>query len=50
VLRAATQPERYPLVFTDLRKAVVRRFPYSVFFRARGECLDCTVDRRFFGY
>ena len=39
VLRAAMQPEKYPLVLTDVRKAVARRFPYSVFFRARGECL-----------
>lgn len=39
VLRAATHPERYPLVFADVRKAVARRFPYSVFFRVRSERL-----------
>lgn len=39
VLHAAANPERYPFVFSDVRKAVARRFPYSVFFRVRGASL-----------
>lgn len=39
VIRAAIHSNRYPLVFADVRKAVARRFPYSVFFRVRNECL-----------
>lgn len=39
VRRASTHPDRYPLVLADVRKAVARRFPYSVFFRVRNECL-----------
>ena len=35
VLQAAANPERFPVVFADVRKAVTRRFPYSVFFRIR---------------
>lgn len=34
VLRAATHPERYPVVVGDVRRAVARRFPYSIFFLA----------------
>jgi plasmid stabilization system protein ParE len=39
VLRAAAHPERYPIVTGDVRKAVARRFPYSVFFRTRDDAL-----------
>lgn len=28
-------PERYPLVYRDLRRVLVRRFPYKVYFAAR---------------
>lgn len=35
VLRAAAAPERYPVVFGDIRRTVARRFPYSVYFRVR---------------
>lgn len=37
--RAAAHPERYPIVAGDVRKAVARRFPYSVFFRTRADTL-----------
>lgn len=30
---AATQPERFPLKHKQIRCVIVRRFPYSVFFR-----------------
>ena len=39
VIHAAANPERYPFAFSDVRKAVARRFPYSVFFRVRGTSL-----------
>jgi plasmid stabilization system protein ParE len=39
VHQAAAHPERYPLVLADVRKAVARRFPYSVFFRVRHDSL-----------
>ena len=39
ILRVAEKPERFPLILADVRKAVARRFPYSVFFRVRGASL-----------
>ena len=30
---AATYPERFPVKHADIRRAPVRRFPYSVFYR-----------------
>ena len=35
VAKAAANPERYPIVFGDVRLAVARRFPYAVYFRVR---------------
>lgn len=32
--RIAANPQIHATVFADIRKAVVRRFPYSVFYRA----------------
>src|SRR5262249_13705026 len=39
VEKAAEHPERYPLVFGDVRRAVCRRFPFAVYFRVRGDSL-----------
>lgn len=39
ILRAAGHPDQYPLVYADVRRAVARRFPYSVFFRIRDKRL-----------
>jgi toxin ParE1/3/4 len=39
VARAAATPARYPIVFRDVRRTVARRFPYSIYFRVRGETL-----------
>jgi plasmid stabilization system protein ParE len=36
---AAEFPARYPMVTGDVRRAVARRFPYSVFFRCRADTL-----------
>ena len=35
VANAAAAPQRYPVVFGDIRRTVARRFPYSVYFRVR---------------
>jgi plasmid stabilization system protein ParE len=35
VARAAVAPERYPVVFGNIRCTVARRFPFSVYFRVR---------------
>jgi len=37
--RAAESPILYPMVFGDIRRTATRRFPYSIFFRVRGEFL-----------
>ena len=39
ITRAATAPERYPVVYGDIRRTVARRFPYSVYFRVRGDSM-----------
>ena len=39
VAKAAADPERFPIVFGDVRRAVARRFPYSVYFRVRRDSM-----------
>jgi plasmid stabilization system protein ParE len=39
VSRAAAAPERYPIVFGDIRRTVARRFPFSVYFRVRRDSM-----------
>jgi plasmid stabilization system protein ParE len=39
VARAAAAPERYPIVFGDIRRTVARRFPFSVYFKVRGNLM-----------
>ena len=39
VANAAAAPQRYPVVFDDIRRTVARRFPYSVYFRIRSDAL-----------
>lgn len=39
VSKAAANPEHYPIVFGDVRRAVTRRFPFSVYFRVRGDSM-----------
>lgn len=37
-------PERFPTVYKEFRRALLRRFPYSVFFRTRqGEIVVAAV-------
>ncbi len=37
--RAAATPQRHPVVFRDVRRAVARRFPFTVYFRVRSDML-----------
>ena len=39
ITRAATAPERHPVVYGDIRRTVARRFPYSAYFRVRGDSM-----------
>lgn len=39
VTSAAAAPLRCPTVLRDIRRTVARRFPYSVYFRTRGDAL-----------
>ena len=36
--RACESPQQFPIVVRDIRRVVVSRFPYSVFFRVRPAC------------
>ncbi|MBN8443580.1 MAG: type II toxin-antitoxin system RelE/ParE family toxin [Thauera sp.] len=35
--RIATNPLLYPAVYRDVRKAALKRFPYCIYFRLRGD-------------
>jgi plasmid stabilization system protein ParE len=35
--RVASNPEQFPILYRDVRKAVARRFPYCVYFRERNQ-------------
>jgi plasmid stabilization system protein ParE len=35
IANAVANPEHYPIVFGEVRRAVARRFPFSVYFRVR---------------
>ena len=37
--RMSANPRQFPIVFKDVRRAVLRRFPYSLFFVMEGETL-----------
>lgn len=37
--RAAEHPQRCPVVFSDVRRTVCRRFPFAVYFRVRDNAL-----------
>ena len=39
IANAAAGPLRYQLIFGDIRRAVARRFPFSVYFRLRSNKL-----------
>ena len=35
----SSNPDAFPEVIDGIRKAVIKRFPYSLYFRARGESI-----------
>lgn len=35
--KVANQPNRYPVVFRDLREAPVRKFPFCVYYRVKAD-------------
>lgn len=37
--KIAASPERYPVVFESVRRTVLRRFPYAIYFRQRQDVL-----------
>jgi hypothetical protein len=39
-MRAAQTPEAFPIVYRGLRRLVLRRFPYVVYFGQDGEVLQ----------
>jgi plasmid stabilization system protein ParE len=39
IANAAAAPQRHPVVFGDIRRAVARRFPFAVYFRVRSDAL-----------
>lgn len=39
VAGAAATPQRYPVVFGDVRRAVARHFPFAIYFRVRSNAL-----------
>ena len=39
VERMSAHPRQFPIVFKNLRRALLRRFPYSLFFAIEGETL-----------
>jgi plasmid stabilization system protein ParE len=39
IQRIASNPSRFPLVHGEIRRAVVRRFPFGVYFRVYGRDL-----------
>ena len=41
--RVAADPERFPIARDDVRRAVARRFPFSVYFRIRARAREVVV-------
>lgn len=37
IRRIAGNPEQFPMLYRDVRKAVARRFPYCIYFRERNQ-------------
>jgi len=38
--RILENPTAYAIVLRDARRALVRRFPYAIFYRVRGDCVQ----------
>lgn len=39
ITKAASAPQRHPVVLDDVRRTVARRFPFAVYFRVRSDAL-----------
>ena len=37
--RMSTNPQQFPIVFKNVRRALLRRFPYALFFAVAGDAL-----------
>jgi len=37
--RIRINPQQFPVIFVDLRRAPLRRFPYGLFFRLRADAI-----------
>jgi plasmid stabilization system protein ParE len=37
--RMSTNPQQFPIVFKNVRRALLRRFPYALFFAVAGDTL-----------
>ena len=35
----AATPNQFPIIHSDVRKAVAKRFPYCLYFRVRDQCI-----------
>ena len=52
IARVGSNPRQYPLVHRTLRRVLVRRFPYALFYRSSGDaveviaCLHTSRDSR----
>lgn len=40
IIAISERPESFPMVFGDARRALVRRFPYAVFFVTQGDLIS----------
>jgi plasmid stabilization system protein ParE len=53
--RLSQQPSMYPVLFGNVRRALLHRFPYAVLYRVRAEAIEiigilpCRVDPARFG-
>jgi plasmid stabilization system protein ParE len=43
IVRIASNPRQFPLAHKDARRALLRRFPYAVFFRVTKERVEVTA-------
>ena len=41
--RVASNPSLFPIVYRSLRRAVVRRFPFAIFYEVGGEVIEVTA-------
>jgi len=42
--RMSTDPQHFPIVFKNVRRALLRRFPYALFFAVEGHAPGVAAD------